>query len=116
MIFLLSFHTGLAVVITTVLYFWLGLSTAEAFAAGSAVSLLNLVALTLTWPRLLQKKQVALSISVIVFKFAILGWIIYEVVSRSLFHVGWFSVGLGLVVVSTVATALQYSRTKVDEQ
>jgi uncharacterized membrane protein len=110
MVFLLIFHAALACVITVSLHYVFGQTEASAFAAGAGVSFLNLIFLALTWPRLLQKKQVALSTGVIVFKFAILGWIIYEVVARKLFHLGWFSAGLALVIVSTVVAALQYAR------
>lgn len=112
MVFLLLFHAILAGIITGSLYFAVGQSVAGAFAAGAGVSFLNLIFLALTWPRLLQKKQVALSTGVIVFKFAILGWIIYEVVARKLFHLGWFSAGLALVIVSTVVAALNEASDK----
>jgi hypothetical protein len=123
MMFFLSLHGVLVAAISCILLWLADRGTAASFAAGGALSFLNLLLLAYAWPRLLQKKQVALSIGVIVFKFAILGWIIYEVVTRKLFQLGWFSAGLALVIASTVLSALQYSRTnsenpleKVDEQ
>ena len=83
--------------------------------------LINLCVHVVAWPRILVKKQVALSIGVIVFKFAILGWIIYEVVAGNLIGVvfgnrfgprldlGWFGAGLSIVVLSVLTTGLSVS-------
>jgi hypothetical protein len=85
----------------------------------------------------LVKKQVALSVGVIVFKFAILGWIIYEVATGNFsgkipgnifggsfansapngggtsfgpsLDLGWFGAGLATVVLSVLTTGLSVS-------
>ena len=80
---------------------------AVSYLAGAGLSLLNLIILVLSWPRILAKKQFALSIGVIVFKFAILGWIIYEVATVNWLRIGWFAVGLSTVVPTVVLTALR---------
>lgn len=108
--FLLSFHLAAGLVLTAAFALLSGTSDALSFAAGAGLSFLNLFALTFSWPRILAKKLVALSIGVIVFKFAILGWVIYEVVTSKRIHVGWFAGGLGLVVLSTVVTSIIVSR------
>lgn len=110
-------HFVAAVVLTAVIAFISGTYSALSFAAGAGASFLNLIALVYSWPRILAKKSVALSIGVIVIKFAILGWIIYEVVSSQALPLGWFAAGLGLVILSTVATSFnvtQQSREKVE--
>jgi hypothetical protein len=64
------------------------------------------------WPIIFAKKGFALSVSVIVFKFAILAWIMNEVATGGLIHQGWFSIGLAQVVLTSVLTALKLSRTE----
>lgn len=108
--FLLSFHLAAGVALTAVFSLMSSTSDALSFAAGAGLSFLNLCALTFAWPRILAKKLVALSIGVIVFKFAILGWVIYEVVTSRQIRLGWFAGGLGLVVLSTVVTSFIVSR------
>jgi hypothetical protein len=75
---------------------------AQSIAAGSGLSLLNLLALSTVWPRIFAKKQVALALSVTVFKFAILGWILFEVVRQNYLSIGWFAVGMGLVTITVI--------------
>jgi hypothetical protein len=112
--FLLLIHLTLGVCGAALIFFLAGEPAAYSFAFGAAVAFMNLSVLVLTWPRLLAKKLVALSIGVIVFKFAILAWILYEVSTGNLNKLApkleWFVVGLALVVVSVVATAVQDSR------
>lgn len=79
---------------------------AASFAMGAGLSWFNLLSLVITWPRILAKKLVALSIGVIVLKFAILGSIVYAVVAWKAADIGWFSFGIGTVILSTVATGL----------
>lgn len=91
---------------------WLigGSHASASFSVGAAVALFNLTLLVIVWPLILAKKLVALSIGVIVFKFAILAWIINEVATGNQFHLGWFAVGLGTLVPSVLATAAKASR------
>lgn len=116
MTFLLGFHFGAAFFLTTVIYLFLNITSAKSFAAGASLAMLNLIALVFTWTHILKKKLVALSIGVIVFKFAILGWIIYRVVTGEIFQVGWFSAGLALVVLTALATALNFARIQAEEE
>jgi hypothetical protein len=107
--FLLYFHTLLTVVGATLACFLVGESAGVSFLMGALVSLINLAGLVFAWPLILAKKLVALSIGVIVFKFAILGWILYEVVHTSYVHTGWFAGGLAIVVISVTATSFNIS-------
>ncbi|MCM2280519.1 MAG: hypothetical protein NDI61_01585 [Bdellovibrionaceae bacterium] len=104
--FLIWSHFAIGLIGSVIIGFWSGWVNASDFAAGAALSWLNLLSLVVTWPRILAKKLVALSIGVIVLKFAILGSIIYAVVAWKAFQIGWFSAGIATVVLSTVATGL----------
>ncbi len=99
---LISIHVIVGVV-ATVIGWWFGdLVIAQSIAAGAGVSLLNLLALSTVWSRVFAKKQVALALSVTVFKFAILGWILYEVVRHDYLSIGWFAAGMGLVTITVI--------------
>lgn len=109
--FLLKIHFALSLFFSLLLGLVFDLSVALSFAAGSFLMLGNLVVMSLVWPLILAKKQVALSTGVIVFKFAILTWIIFLVATGKTIQVGWFAVGLSLVVVSAVITAFKTAAT-----
>jgi hypothetical protein len=93
--------------VATLLGWWFGDPLiAQSIAAGAGVSLLNLLALTTVWPRIFAKKQVALALSVTVFKFAILGWILFEVVRQNYLSIGYFAVGMGLVTITVIVKGI----------
>jgi hypothetical protein len=77
------------------------------FAGGAAVTLFNFVVLVFAWPRILAQKQVALALFTIIFKFAILGLILYLVARSPSLQAGWFAFGLATVFPSILVAALQ---------
>lgn len=106
MTFLLVFHAVVSVLTTVLVALTIGSAAALSTFGGAAFTLLNLGFLVITWPRILAKKQVALAIAAIVFKFALLGGILYLVTRSQTISLGWFAVGFGLVVPSVLATAI----------
>ena len=76
--------------------------SAASFAAGSGIVLANVISLAVAWSRMIQKKLIALSVSVIVFKYAILGIIIYNLLSLKWVDKMWLCVGLSSLVVSAL--------------
>lgn len=101
----LEFHIAASLLLALLLFALRSQEAAIAFIFGSSVSFFNLVALTVVWPRILAKKLVALSIGIIVIKFAILGWILYEVATKNLVQVEWFAVGLGVVILTVLSAS-----------
>jgi hypothetical protein len=101
----LRIHLTLSVVVFGIVFFSAGQMPAFAIAAGAGVSFLNLVALNISWPQILRKKQVAPAVVTIVFKFLILGWILYAAVFTAHLSIGWMALGLALVFPSLVATS-----------
>lgn len=87
---------------------------AASFACGSGLILLNVATLAFVWFQMIQKKLVAVSLTIIVFKYAILGVIIYKLLSFEWIQRGWFCVGLGSLVISTGVYAIFSS--KKDEE
>lgn len=101
----LEFHVTLSLALAILLFYFRSTEASIAFIFGSSVSFFNLVALTILWPWILAKKQVALSIGIIVIKFAILGWILYEVATKNLVQVEWFALGLGVVILTVLSAS-----------
>ena len=113
----LLIHSALALCAAGLITLFYDFSPALSFLLGASVILVNLAVLALVIPFIFAKKQFALSIGVIVFKFAILAWIMNEAVNtasstltKSQFSLGWFAVGLALINVSALATAVKFSR------
>jgi len=92
---------------------WLTLSTfyashqAYSFASGSILILLSFFLMGLAWGFIFQKKLIALSIGIIVFKYAILGIIIFTLVKQSWFDTLWFSLGVASLILSALVYGLQ---------
>ncbi len=111
MILVLAVHFVLSLFFTLAFCLFFDLSAALSFAAGSFLMLGNLLVMSLVWPLILAKKQVALSTGVIVLKFAILTWVVFSVATGTTIHAGWFAGGLSLVVVSAVVAAFKIAAT-----
>jgi hypothetical protein len=109
MTFMLVIHAALGLLGSAYVFSAYSQTAALSFLAGSVLSFINLVVLVYATPRILAKKQVAWAVAIIVFKFAILGWIMYEVVTGSFLHLGWFAAGLSLVILSVLAASFKAS-------
>ena len=101
--FYLSYLAGAAIG-AALLAFFVSLPASFSFILGSALMMLNVAALHFAWSRILAKKQVALSVGVIVIKYAILGFIIYRVSTGNYLPVAWFAAGFALVLISAVVS------------
>lgn len=108
--FLLVFHLIATLLLAAGVYLKSGGNSCFSFVLGSGVIFFNFLALIYAWPRILvkktNKKMIALPIVVIVIKFAILGYIVHEVVTSEVVNVWWFMAGLAVVLLSTTATGL----------
>ena len=85
-----------------VLYTWRDPLSAASYAAGAGLVLLNVISMGLLWFHVIRKKLIALSLSIIVFKYPILGIIIYKLLSFTWINRVWFSVGLASLVVTAL--------------
>ena len=81
-------------------------SAAASFVCGALLILANVAVLAWAFRRLLQKKLVALSTALIVFKYAILGTILYQILKASWLSPLWFCVGVGTLMLAAFGTAL----------
>jgi phosphoglycerol transferase MdoB-like AlkP superfamily enzyme len=71
---------------------------------------LNLVLLIWGWRRIFLKKSIALAVSAIVFKYAILGVLIYLILTRMQINPLAFIVGLSTMIPTTLAYAYSARR------
>lgn len=79
---------------------------AASFAMGSGLVFMNVVLLAWAGARLMQKKRLALSTFVIVFKYAILGVILYKILKTPWVHPLWFCAGVGTLMLASIGMAL----------
>ena len=107
--FLLS-HAVITVLAAAFVFLTFGRFASLSFLCGALVTLGNGISLCLVWPNILAKKLIALSVGVIIFKFAILIWIISIVANTDQLSQGWFGVGLAVVVLSAIATAMRFRK------
>jgi hypothetical protein len=77
-------------------------NSAASFAIGGVFVLVNVLSWAFLVSRILKKKLIALSVTIIVFKYAILGVILYKLLTLDWLDRVWFSVGLGSLLVSTL--------------
>ena len=105
--FLFVVHAAASIILAAGLYWEVGPEAALSFFAGACLAFVNLVVIAVTWTWILTKKLVALSTFAIVFKFAILGWIIWELVASGRIQIGWFGAGLAVTVLSVLSMTLR---------
>ena len=76
--------------------------SAISFGYGGLLVAVNFLILGIAWALIFQKKLVALAIPLIIFKYAILGLIIYQVILSSSIELLWFCLGIGSFVISAL--------------
>lgn len=75
-------------------------------AVGAVLVTVSLVLLTWAWHLILSKKLIALAVSVIVFKYAIFGTIIYIVITKAWVDGVWFVVGVSTLLPTVLLFAI----------
>lgn len=99
-----------------VLFLFKGQESAASFLSGSLLIFINVLSLTIAWTFITRKKLVAVSVSLIVFKYAILGVIIYRLLKVPWLDRLWMSVGLGSLVITTLLFGLLHSLSSQKEE
>lgn len=82
------------------------------FLTGCALGIINVAALYFSWKQILEKKNLVLSGGVIVFKYPLLGFIIYEVVHLKQISLGWFLTGMASVFPAAIISLLFWASRK----
>lgn len=81
-------------------------TAAEAFAMGGTLVAVNFLFLGIVWGWIFNKKLIALAVSLIVFKYAILGLIIYQLIKVMLVDPFWLAMGIASFILSALVYAL----------
>ena len=79
------------------------------FLIGSGIMVLSFFLLGIGYGLIFKKKMIALAIGIIVFKYAILGIIIFTLAKLSWFNPLWFCIGVASFVLSAIFYALKES-------
>lgn len=82
---------------------------ALSFAVGCLIVTGNFILLGTGWKLVFRKKLIALSVLIIVFKYAILGVIIYHFVKQSWMQPFWFATGVASMMGASLIYALTQS-------
>lgn len=92
----------------------LAISTQAAisFGIGGVAVGFNFLMLGTAWSLIFQKKLIALAISLIVFKYAILGLIIYQLGQALKVDLLWFAMGIASFIVSAVTYILVTTKSR----
>ena len=81
-------------IISTLLYFSIGLAAAMSCLAGGMLMLINLTGLYFIWSRAFAKKSIALAVVAIVVKYLGLGYIFWSLSKSNWLHPASFILGL----------------------
>ncbi|AHZ85669.1 hypothetical protein AB1A81_00040 [Bdellovibrio bacteriovorus] len=77
------------------------------FISGALVILVSFFLMGWAWGLIFSKKLVALAIGIIVFKYAILGIIIFKLVDQTWFDTLWFALGVASFILSALGYAVK---------
>ena len=89
-------------------YIYLGSNFAISVFFGGLTVIINLAILTFFWNIIFSKKSIALAVFVIIFKYVILGMILWSLSTFGWFNIQGFLIGLAALVFSiTIATLLK---------
>ncbi len=94
----ISLYLIIALIMSSFLWYYDTQQNSISYLLGTLIMLANLCALTVMWKLVFSKKLIALSTSIIVIKYAILGFLIYFIFSKPVFgfevSVVWFCLGI----------------------
>ncbi len=107
---------GICLLGTLLLALLLSKESAASYFSGSFLIFLNVVSLAVAWTFITQKKLIALSVSLIVFKYAILGVIIYQLLKFPWLNALWMSVGLSSLLITTLLFGLSHGLNNQKEE
>lgn len=98
---------SLIIVIGCVLLYFTGMRHAiSSYVIGGAIVMGNFILLGLGWSLVFRKKLIAQSVLIIVFKYAILGVIIYHFVKQSWLLPFWFAAGIASMMFASLVFGL----------
>jgi len=106
MIRVLKFQIVISVIACLLLWFYGPHYAMGSFLSGVLVVAGNFILLATSWKLIFSKKLIAVSVLIIVFKYAILGIIVYRLVKASWMLPIWFSAGVTSMMISALIYGL----------
>lgn len=107
--FVLTVQALITVIGSVVLAYFYTAHHALSYMSGALVILMSFFFLGIGFGLIFKKKLIALAIGIIVFKYAILGIIIFTLVKLSWFKPLWFAIGVASFILSAIVYALKES-------
>jgi hypothetical protein len=99
-----------SIILSIILFFTTGFETAISCLFGGTVMVVNLFGLSFLWKLIFSKKSIALAVLVIIFKYLILGLILWNLNQIQWIRPLGFVLGLGSLMIGVVTTALLKKR------
>ena len=105
-------HLIFALIIGIPTYFFIGNQQVLSFFLGAGLIHFSYLILAISWSLIFQKKLIALAVILIIFKYAILGVILFQIVKMQWLSLLWFSLGVASFVTAAFAYAVNVARKK----
>lgn len=105
--FVLIIQVVATVLFGGLLYVFSASQHSYSFISGALTIFLSFFLLGIGWKLIFQKKLIALAVTIIVFKYAILGIIIFRLRDLSWFEPLWFALGVSSFILSALAFAIK---------
>ena len=95
-----------AIILTTASYIGSGIDSALSCATGAGTMLINLIGIWFCWRLVFLKKSIALAVLVIIFKYLILGLILWNFAKYQWFQPVSFIIGLSSLLFGIVSSVI----------
>lgn len=105
-------HLFFALILGIFINFYFDRNCALSFLFGAGLIHLSYLALALSWSLIFQKKLIALAVILIIFKYAILGVILFQVVKLQWLDFLWFCLGIASFITAAITYAVIAARKK----
>jgi len=102
----LFWHIAVSLVVVGIFLFFDASQKIPSVVLGSGLMAANWMLLIWSWRQIFLKKSIALGVSTIVIKYAILGLILYHVITSSRWDMVGFLIGISTAILTAVAFAL----------
>ncbi len=105
-------HLVFALFLGILIHFWFSSNSSSSFYLGAGLIQLSYLALALSWSLIFHKKLIALAVILIIFKYAILGAILFQIVKLQWLDFLWFSLGIASFITAAFVYAISAARKK----
>lgn len=111
-----SFHFAFCSALGAALWHYFGQERCASFLVGAILVNLNLLSHGLAWALIFRKKLIALGVSIVVSKYAIIGVLIYLLGKREWFNPNFFVLGIATLSISAAVYGVLQSTFNEEEE